>query len=184
MRNLAKKEEIRQEILKKRLDISPVEWQNGTESITKEVTAHAWFREATDIYCYVDCRKEAGTKLIIEEAWRLGKTVWVPRTAGEEMDFYEIHSFTELSRGCFGVLEPEGTTAADGSDGLMIMPGVVFDEHRGRLGYGKGYYDRYLGKHPGLHTIAAAFDLQIVDEVPQEDEDVRPQLIITETRTI
>ncbi|KMZ55018.1 5-formyltetrahydrofolate cyclo-ligase [Dorea sp. D27] len=181
---MAEKEEIRKLILKKRLEISPVEWQNGTEAITREIISHVWFREATDIYCYVDCRKEAGTRPLMEEAWRLGKTVWVPKAEEVEMDFYEIHSFDELSRGCFGVLEPAIGAAADGKDGLVIMPGVAFDARRGRIGYGKGYYDRYLRKHPGLHTIAAAFDIQIVEEVPQEEEDVRPQLIITETRTI
>lgn len=184
MRNLAEKEEIRQAILKKRLDISPVEWQNSTEAITGEIISHVWFREATDIYCYVDCRKEAGTRQLIEEAWRLGKAVWVPKVDGAEMNFYAIHSFEELTRGCFGVLEPDEGKAADGKDGLVIMPGVAFDIRRGRIGYGKGYYDRYLRDHPGLHTIAAAFDLQIVEEVPQEEEDIRPQLIITETRTL
>ena len=184
MRNLAEKEEIRQAILKKRLDISSVECQNSKEAITREIISHVWFREATDIYCYVDCRKEAGTRQLIEEAWLLGKAVWVPKVGGAEMNFFAIHSFEELTRGCFGVLEPDEGKAADGKDGLVIMPGVAFDVRRGRIGYGKGYYDLYLMDHPGLHTIATAFDFQIVEEVPQEEEDIRPQLIITETRTL
>lgn len=184
VRSLESKKDIRHRVLEARKEISPLEWQKATEGITAAVTSHMRFREATDIYCYVDCRKEAGTRQLIEEAWRLGKAVWVPKVDGAEMNFYAIHSFEELTRGCFGVLEPDEGKAADGKDGLVIMPGVAFDIRRGRIGYGKGYYDRYLRDHPGLHTIAAAFDLQIVEEVPQEEEDIRPQLIITETRTL
>lgn len=183
MKNLALKEEIRQEILKKRLELDAAAWQSHTEAITRAVTSHDWFREATDIYCYIDCRKEAGTRQIIEEAWRLGKAVWAPKVRGAEMDFFEICSFDDLTCGGFGILEPEEGTAADGLDGLVIMPGVAFDKERRRIGYGKGYYDRYLTAHPSLHTLAIAFDLQIIDEAPQDEGDIRPQVLITETMT-
>lgn len=184
MRNLAVKEEIRLEILKKRQEISPDIWQLHTEVITKEITAHDWFREATDIYCYLDCKGEVGTRQIIEEAWRLGKSVWVPKVQGMELEFAALDSFEELSKGSFGIMEPDGGATADGIDGLVIVPGVAFDMSRARIGYGKGYYDRYLKKHPGLHTIAAAFDIQLVDALPQEESDIKPQILITETRTI
>lgn len=184
MKNLEVKEEIRLETLKKRQAISPDVWQSSTEIIAKEITAHDWFREATDIYCYLDCKGEVGTRQIIEEAWRLGKSVWAPQVDKTALKFIALHSFEELAKGRFGLLEPKGEEAADGVDGLVIVPGVAFDVSRARIGYGKGYYDRYLKEHPKLHTIAAAFDVQVLDEIPQEDNDIKPQILITETRTI
>ena len=69
-------------------------------------------------------------------------------------------------------------------EGLMLMPGVAFDEHCHRVGYGGGYYDRYLEKHPGLVHIALAFEFQVFPEVPFEAHDILPQMIVTETRMI
>lgn len=175
---------IRQQILEKRSELDVLDWQKATEAITKEIIEHDWFREATDLYCYVDCKGEVGTRLIIEEAWRLGKSVWTPKVEKGGLSFYEVFSYDDLSPGQFGIMEPVGVTRADGIDGLVIVPGVAFDKQRNRIGYGKGYYDRYLLDHPGLHTIAVAFDMQVLDEVPYEETDIRPEVLITETITI
>ena len=80
-----------------------------------------------------------------------------------------------------GILEPEEGALADGADALVIMPGVAFDRDRRRIGYGGGYYDRYLAAHPCLPTIAVAFDCQVLDEVPYDEYDIRPQILVTET---
>ena len=64
------------------------------------------------------------------------------------------------------------------------MPGVAFDEQCHRVGYGGGYYDRYLEKHPGLIHIALAFEFQIFPEVPSEEHDIRPEMIVTENRIL
>ena len=62
----------------------------------------------------------------------------------------------------------------------MIMPGVSFDEECHRIGYGGGFYDKYLEKHPDLHTIAVAFELQMYRELPFEEHDIKPEKVITE----
>ena len=90
VRSLESKKDIRHRVLEARKEISPLEWQKATEGITAAVTSHMRFREATDNYCYVDHQGEAGTRLIIEEAWRLGKDVWVPRVLGRGMEFFHI----------------------------------------------------------------------------------------------
>lgn len=64
------------------------------------------------------------------------------------------------------------------------MPGVVFDQHKHRIGYGKGFYDRYLKNHPNLETIALAFDCQIIDYFEAEAHDIAPNFILTESHTI
>lgn len=181
VRSLESKKDIRHRVLEARKEIGPLKWQKATEGITAAVTSHMRFREATDIYCYVDHQGEAGTRLIIEEAWRLGKDVWVPRVLGRGMEFFHIENFGQLHPGTMGILEPEEGTLADGTDALVIMPGVAFDRDRRRIGYGGGYYDRYLAAHPCLPTMAVAFDCQVLDEVPYDEYDIRPQILVTET---
>lgn len=183
MRNLAAKKEIRASVSAKRKRMDLRDWKEKTDAIAGKVLVQEWFREASDIYCYVDCKKEAGTRRIIEEAWGLGKAVWVPAVHGHTMEFYQIKSFHELRPGGFGLMEPAGGIAAEGRTGLVIIPGVAFDPKRNRAGYGGGYYDKYLSAHPDLHTIAIAFDMQIVEEVPCGERDIRPEILITETRT-
>lgn len=181
MRNLETKKDIRKRILKERKEIDPAAWQRDTDAVTEAVIGLDVFREATDLYCYVDFKGEVGTRALMQEAWRLGKTVWVPRVSGMEMEFYEITSLGQLAPGTFGVPEPAEGVPGSARDGLMIMPGVAFDSRRNRVGYGKGYYDRYLEKHPGLDTIAICFDMQIVEEVPSDPLDIRPRILITES---
>ena len=88
------------------------------------------------------------------KTWKLGKSVWFPRVEGSEMNFYLAEQKEDLQPGAYGILEPTGEYKADGYDGLLIMPGVAFDEECHRIGYGGGFYDKYLEKHSDLHTIA------------------------------
>ena len=100
------------------------------------------------------------------------------------MRFYEITSFEQLAPGCKGIMEPAGGVCADGvQKALMIMPGVAFDEGRNRVGYGGGYYDRYLEAHPDFITVAVAFDFQVLPEVPADPHDRKPMFLVTESRT-
>jgi 5-formyltetrahydrofolate cyclo-ligase len=108
-----------------------------------------------------------------------------------EMQFYEITDFGQLAAGYYGILEPAADEMAvplaaggDEMKCLVIMPGVVFDSNRGRLGYGKGYYDRFLKQNPHYQTVALAYECQITSAVPQGENDIRPMMILTETRLI
>ncbi len=175
------KQEIREQIRKLRSGISADDWQAATDIIAQKVIASDSFREATDLYCYMDFDGEAGTEHIIDEAWRLGKDVWLPRVADGEMEFYLVESEKELVRGTFGILEPSGKgVKASGRDGLAIVPGIAFDRRRNRIGYGKGFYDRYLRAHPNLEKIGIAFDIQLVDKIPAKEYDCRMNMIFTE----
>lgn len=71
----------------------------------------------------------------------------------------------------------------DWTDALMIMPGVAFDRENHRVGYGGGFYDRFLEKHPDIRRVAVAFDFQILDQVPTEPTDICPQIIVTQSDT-
>lgn len=180
-KNVETKCSIREKILSLRGEMDPLQREEKNGKIAGTVIVHPWFLEADTVYCYMDFRGEAGTEAIMEAAFAAGKKVAVPRTAGDAMDFYYIRSRRETAPGNFQVMEPVGVEKADGESGLIIVPGAVFDRKLGRIGYGKGYYDRYLREHPGLKTMGIAYDLQVQEELPQEEHDIRLQLLVTES---
>ncbi len=181
MKSLGKKEDIRSRILKKRRSLTSLQKEKGTALIVERILSHPWFYEAEEIYCYIDFDGEPGTKRLIEEAWQRKKRVWIPKVLGEQMEFYQMLSYDDLLPGAFGILEPEGNSEpASGRTGLMIMPGIAFDRQRNRVGYGKGYYDRYLKAHPGLRTMAVSFACQIVDRIEADERDIAPMVLLTD----
>ena len=139
---------------------------------------------------------------MIRQALTAGKIVFAPKVAGEEMEFWQILSVGDLHDGYRGIPEPEERVALPEwlqrqgetvCKAMMWMPGAVFDRERHRIGYGKGFYDRYLARlrstavcqadgRTGLHltTAALAYACQIVTRIPSEAHDVRPDLVITE----
>lgn len=182
MRNLETKQEIRAQIRKIRAGIGADEWRAATDRIAQKVIESDHFREATDLFCYMDFDGEVGTEHMIAEAWRLGKDIWLPRVSGGEMDFFLVESENELVRGAFGILEPSGKSVrAPGEDGLVIVPGIAFDREHNRIGYGKGFYDRYLKAHPHLFKLGIAFDIQLVEKIPAEECDCKMDMVVTET---
>ena len=161
----------------------------GGETACTHLLETEEYREAETLFVYVDCKHETETSDLIRRAWADGKSVAVPRVLGQEMKFFYIHSLeTDLEDGYFGIREPyekePADEAADRPGSLMVMPGVAFDEARHRIGYGGGFYDRYLEAHPGLDTIALAFEFQVKEEVPFEPFDILPGKIVTEKRVI
>ena len=177
------KKDIRKRVLTIRQNLTDKEWEEKSHQIYEKVTSHPFFLQADAIYCYVDYRKEVGTNHIIQYAWECGKKVAVPKIIGDEMEFYCIQSFEELEEGYKGIFEPSHAHAAQDDDVLVIMPGSVFDINCNRIGYGKGYYDKYLQTHPNFKKIAIAFELQMLETIPAEAHDISPDIIITEEKT-
>ena len=174
------KKDIRKRVLKQRNLINREEWEEKSRRICEKVTTHPFFLNADAIYCYVDYKNEVCTRDILAQAWKLGKNVAVPKVNGEEMSFYYIDNMGELKAGYFGILEPTTTNTADDENVLVIMPGAAFDQNKNRIGYGKGFYDRYLERHPQHRTIALAFAFQMIEGIPSDTHDIQPDIIITE----
>lgn len=128
--------------------------QKYNEEIFKRVIACEEYKNADTIFVYVSFGNEADTLKIIEYSLKQGKKVAVPYCIPNTcfMDFYYINSLDELKKGTFGVLEPvpENNVQAEVKQGLMLVPGLAFDEQGYRMGYGKGYYDRYLTDFCGV----------------------------------
>ena len=180
---MEQKKDIRKQVLTIRKHISKKEWEEKSRVISSKVITHPFFLNADTIYCYVDYKNEVGTRAIIEEAWKLGKRVAVPKIVEDEMLFYYIESYSDLAEGYKGIPEPNTEECACTEEGLVIMPGVAFDYNRHRLGYGKGFYDRYLCTKKQLCTLAICFECQMVEDIPTDKYDIFPEVLITEERT-
>ena len=157
--------------------------QEKSHVITETLTKLPEYRNAERIMAYADYNHEVITRYMIEQAWKDGKEVAVPKVFGKDMIFYKLTDFSQLESGYFGIPEPrEDGETVSWEDAMMIMPGVAFDEKCDRVGYGGGFYDRFLEKHPGICRVAVGFSFQILPEVPTEPTDIRPQVVVTEEK--
>ncbi len=131
------------------------------------------------IYC--STRQEVDTYGLMEHwFWDKDITIATPRVNGNEMDFFKISSFKDLAMGSFDILEPQTEDKIDPEDlDVIIIPIVAFDDYKHRIGYGKGYYDRYL-KKTLARKIGIAFAFQEIDEISVDAFDVDCDIVITE----
>ena len=180
------KKEIRAEVKKSRREASAESIRENSTIICNTFLNLPEYQAAKCIFAYMDCKNEVETKKVIEQCWKDGKIIAVPKVFGEIMKYYSINSYDDLEDGYFGIREPKHEQLQEivCEDGLMILPGVAFDEERHRVGYGGGFYDRYLAAHPDMKKIAFAFEFQVFDKVPFEVFDKQPEKIITEKRII
>jgi len=183
------KNRIRKEIIEKRDSLDLIEKENFDKIIKEKLKETEDYKKSTNIFIYIGFGSEINTAKYIEEFLKEGKKVFVPRTnmVIKTMEAVEITSLKELERNKFGILEPAKDMEAIDKNtlDLIIMPGVAFDIKRGRIGYGGGYYDKYMEAIDlSIPKIALAYELQIIDKVPKEDHDILPDSIITENRNI
>lgn len=181
------KEEIRKKIMEIRKKLSDDEAAAKSEAILQRVLKTPEYMEADNILLYADYNREVMTRGIFEDAIMHKKRVYFPKADSftNTMVFYQIVSVRQLERGFMGIPEPKENMQLcykfhANEDTLVIVPGVAFDMEGFRLGYGKGYYDKFLSSRRQLSTMALAFACQIVDELPRESHDVRMDKIVTE----
>lgn len=180
---MVRKKLIRREIFRRRNEAAPEDLARWSDCIQKRMYSSELYQNSESIYTYVAYKREVETKELITQAWKDGKRVAVPRVEGKEMNFYYITSMDQLEESEKGILEPTTLKEACDEDALMVMPGVAFDKNKNRIGYGGGYYDKYLEAHPLMKKVAIAYEFQFVDEpLPTEPTDICPELIITESR--
>lgn len=184
------KSEIRRQILKLRGDLSGAERERARVLLTERILGHQWFYRSDILLGFAGCGSEIDTEEILEEALRLGKKVYLPKVTDEaecRMAFLKIDSLKDLKPGYRGIPEPDAGARAyeypaeDTDHVLMLMPGVAFDSFRNRIGYGRGFYDRYLADKPDLQlkTIAVGFRCQMTgEEIPCGEYDIKPCQVI------
>lgn len=134
---------------------------------------------------YVSLPKEVDTYMLIDKLLKNNKTIVCPKVVGNDIIFYRLYSLDELQDSdVFSLKEPSSNIAFSKDDiEIMIIPGLGFDLEKNRIGYGKGYYDKYLSNFKGV-KIGVCFDSCLLEEVPIELGDIKMDIVVTEKRTL
>lgn len=178
---MKRKSDLRKKILKIRSELSLDEQNKKSAAIREKLFQTEQFKNAENLLVYADYKGEVFTKEIIEMGFKLNKKIGAPKVLFDgEMEFFEISDYRDLVSGYKGILEPKEGIVFSPKSALVIVPGVAFDNSGKRIGYGKGFYDRYLNRHKEYDTIALAYNCQIVEDVPSDTHDIKIDLIITE----
>jgi 5-formyltetrahydrofolate cyclo-ligase len=184
---------LRKKTLIARDGLDPLGRRDMSAIIVKKLLLLQEIISRETLFIYVDFRSEVETHLCITELLKMGKRVVVPVTLAQEKRLLSVEIKDvnlDLSPGYCGIPEPpaekrNGRVVAGSEIDTIIMPGSVFDERGGRLGYGGGYYDRFMAKEaPRAKRIGMAFDLQVVNRLVLQPHDELLDLIVTEKRII
>ncbi len=183
------KRELRENALRIRNEFTRQQVSAASEEIIHQLLNHPWYKECSTLFTYVSMDNEVQTHSLILKAISDGKRVCVPRVVPRHyMVAVPIRNLTDdLKKGFFDVLEPIEQLPPISSDDvdLVIVPGLVFDREGYRVGYGGGYYDKYLEAIPAhCRTIGLAFHTLITDRIPRQAHDKKVMLVITEKELI
>lgn len=190
------KEKVRKKAVETRDSIDEESRQQKSEEIAKKILEADWFKEADIVLSYHAFRSEVEVDALNRAVLTQGKKLYLPKTYVKEKQirFFEITDLSKLKRGYQKIWEPTGeepefsfeTVKEEQKKVLMIMPGTAYDVRGYRMGYGGGYYDRYLNAHEAewkmidFMTVFAAFSEQKMILIPGERCDVKPDVIVTE----
>ena len=181
------KQNIRKELLKKRNTLTEEQREKYSKLIQERLFLLPEYMDAEILLIYISYQSEVSTLEIINHALKNGKKVFCPKVleAGI-MEFYEITSLKDVVCGYKNIPEPKTSSGfyekKDNANTVMLMPLVGFDAEKNRLGYGGGFYDRYLQKYQITGKIALGFECQRCELlIPHEETDFKPDFILTET---
>nr|WP_197414446.1 5-formyltetrahydrofolate cyclo-ligase [Bacillus sp. FJAT-29937] len=178
------KKKLRKEIMEKLSMINKPQYEQFSYQIANQLYQDIYWQEAETVGITISKQPEVDTYQIIRKAWEEGKRLVVPKCLPKtrELVFRTLHRFDQLESVYYGLLEPieaETDEVSPNEIDLIIVPGLAFTENGYRLGFGGGYYDRFLTKYNG-HTLSLAFHDQIVANLPVEAHDIPVSKIITD----
>ncbi len=173
------KQELRAAIRAQKRAMTEDAIREKSAALAKMLFSTELYRNSTVLFGYLPYNQEVRTVPILEQALLDGKKVAVPKVYGDRMRFIYIEELSGIARGSFGIPEPiaDGPVAED-ETALVLMPGLAFDEKGGRMGYGGGFYDKYLQAHPNHPTAALCYDFQIFPSLPTEAHDIPVDLVL------
>ena len=179
------KKALRKEILAKRRNLSEAYQKQAAQEIYEKLRALAVYKEASVLCLYVPIQKEVDLFQYIPEFRADGKQIYLPRVNGNTMDFYTYNEQTALVEGAYHILEPDSMVQLEpektGGTCLIVMPGAVFTRSCDRIGYGGGYYDRFLAQYKGARLLLCP-TATVLNGLPCDVWDARfaPEEILTE----
>lgn len=176
---------VREYILGLRADLEENNKKLWDEKIFSLLVEAPSVKKAKNVFIYVSFQKEVDTHSLINYFLAQGKTVAVPLVISKEKGMIAIiiDGISQLTPNKMGILEPvydENRILQPKDIDLLIVPGLAFDKNGGRIGYGGGFYDRYMAKvKENVPRIAVAYDFQILDFIPMEKHDMKVDYVIT-----
>ncbi len=154
--------------------------------ILKVLLSESIFSDASSVGFYFPVNGEVDTREIFKKCIDLEKKVFFPKTVGSDLVFLRTRNIEELTPGGFSIPEPPANAERiRGSElDLVLVPGVAFDFSGNRIGYGKGFYDRFLKDISRQSRFGLAYRFQVLESIPSQETDVKTGLIITEDGTV
>ena len=175
------KKALRKKVIESRNSMPEAERQSYSIKAVEKIIMSKEYRESDVVYAFASFGSEIDTELIIKDALQSNKVLALPRVEGTSMIFKRVTSMGDLEiRGKYGIREPKITADTVTGSGFMIVPGIVMSRDFYRIGYGAGFYDRYLDLHKNIFKAGLCFDIQLMDKVPHDDYDVRIDAIYTD----
>ena len=173
------KKELRAMIRAQKRAMTEQEIESKSQRLTELFLATDAYRQAKTIYGYLPYNQEVRTEALLEQALRDGKRVAVPKCYGDEMRFIYLDDLSKVEKGYCGIPEPVADEpVGDDPTALVLMPGLAFDEEGHRIGYGGGFYDKFLMQEPEHPTLALCYDFQMLPELHTEEFDIPVDRVI------
>ena len=173
------KKELRRQIREKKKAMTQEQIENASERLAELFYATSQYQNARVIYGYLPYNQEVRTVPMLQRALDDGKKIAVPKIFGDTMRFIYLTDLSGVAPGYAGIPEPvaDGPVAQE-RDALVLMPGLAFDKHGNRMGYGGGFYDQFLAAEPEHPTVALCYAFQMVPSIPRQDHDIPVDLVL------
>ena len=166
------KSALRKEIREQKRAMTAEQIEAASQKLAQAFLASDYYKNAKSVYGYLPYNQEVRTTPILEQAQKDGKRVAVPKVYGEEMKFLWLDDLTAVSKGYSGIPEPVADEPiADDPTALVLMPGLAFDPQGHRIGYGGGFYDKFLAAEPNHPTLALCYGFQMREHLQTEEFD-------------
>ena len=173
------KQQLRQAIRQRKRAMTQEEIEDRCRSLCEKLLNSDNYRRCTCLYGYLPDNQEVRTWPILHQALADGKQVAVPKVYGDEMKFIYLTDLTQVAAGYAGIPEPiADDPVAEQQDALVLMPGLAFDPQGHRIGYGGGFYDKFLSREPKHPTVALCYEFQMVDHLETEQFDIPVDTVI------
>lgn len=173
------KKALRLLIRQQKREMTPEQIETASRAVAEQFLQTDAYRRAKTLYGYLPYNQEVRTVPILEQALRDGKRVAVPKVYGDTMRFIYLDDLSSVEIGYCNIPEPiADEPVGDDPTALVLMPGLAFDKAGNRMGYGGGYYDKFLSEEPNHPTVALCYHFQMVEQIPTDSYDIPVDLVL------
>ena len=175
------KKELRKIIKERKAALSSEERRRLSHDVCRKVMETDVWQKARTVFLYMAMDDEVDTRELIADGTRNGKTVVLPTCVGDNLVLRVYEGEESMVKGAYGIMEPTGRVMEEkdyGEIDLAVVPGVAFDKDGGRMGRGRGFYDRTLRKIPRCYKMGVCWEVQMVEKVPMDEFDIKMNNVI------